>query len=391
MPKTHFFMSYKGEIMKKKLLIVLIFLQFFTLFAFDFGGSIGDTFKLRFPSIDEIQLKNDFSTSFWFKSPLDYYGHTNFLMDVLFNINSDFSTKKSVINFDVNQLYINMKIPLSNNLYCNYFMGRTNFSDITGYVYNEKLDYLSFYFGLNNFNFSTSFGYSGLLNAKTLNMYYPLTYNTTNKIYAFPNEKFFILDSKLTFNMNNFFDTLAFEGIMFFSPQILTGPRFYVNAAVQNQLTNNITYDINTSFLFNSTSDGKIANLTQANFCFPKENFDLILKALFASHNSNSLTSFSPLTATTVNFFGSPCTDIFQLGGRFYYNLQNKNSFSFDIDAVYQYNEANKKMLFNGIQWVGKVNIYATSDILINLTLAQNFKNLDESQFYLDTGLKIIY
>ena len=48
-------------------------------------------------------------------------------------------------------------------------------------------------------------------------------------------------------------------------------------------------------------------------------------------------------------------------------------------------------MLFNGIQWVGKVNIYATSDILINLTLAQNFKNLDESQFYLDTGLKIIY
>ena len=35
--------------------------------------------------------------------------------------------------------------------------------------------------------------------------------------------------------------------------------------------------------------------------------------------------------------------------------------------------------------------IYATSDILFNFTLAQKFKSFSENQFYIDTGLKIIY
>lgn len=377
--------------MKKKLLILLVFMQIFTLFAFDFGGTIGDTFKLDFSSVKNIQLKNDFSTTFWFKSPFDYYGHTNFLMDFSFNIDSDFSSKKSKINFDINQLYIKMKIPLSNNLYCNYFMGRSNFSDITGYIYNTKLDFLSFAFGLNHFDFSTTLGYSGLLNAKTLNMYFPLSYNTTNKFYSFPNENFFMVDGKINFKMEKLFDTLAVEGIFFLAPQIFMGPRFYLNGTIQKQLPINISCDIKTSFLFNTNTEGKVANFTQANIIFPNKNFDLVLKALFASHNSESLAQFTPLSATSVNFFGDPTSEILQLGGRMNCNFLSKIGFTLDIDAIYKFVDTDKKFAFNGIQWANKINIYATSDILFNFTLAQKFKSFSENQFYIDTGLKIIY
>ena len=123
--------------MKKFLLSIFSIFLSFSLFAFDFGGSVKNDFSGTNNS-DNISLENKVDVSLWLKMPLDFQGNTTLNFEAAyighFVQNLGFSNY-----FDIRKLNIKLRIPLSTNWNCVYLMGRQDFTDLSTYIYNDNL------------------------------------------------------------------------------------------------------------------------------------------------------------------------------------------------------------------------------------------------------------
>ena len=184
--------------MKKFLLIIFSIFLSFSLFAFDFGGSVQNDFSGKFIS-SKINLDDKVDVSFWFKMPLDFQGNTTLNFETAYI--GDFVQKIGFSNyFDIRKLNIKMRIPLSTSWNCIFLMGRQDFSDISTQIYHGKLDQLSFDFNFDFVKFNILAGYTGLLNGYTHNTFVPVEYFDKDKFYIQNKIPAIIFDGKITLN-----------------------------------------------------------------------------------------------------------------------------------------------------------------------------------------------
>ena len=256
--------------MKKFLLIIFSIFLSFSLFAFDFGGSVQNDFSGRFIS-SKINLDDKVDVSFWFKMPLDFQGNTTLNFETAYI--GDFVQKIGFSNyFDIRKLNIKMRIPLSTSWNCIFLMGRQNFSDISTQIYDGKLDQLSFDFNFDFVKFNILAGYTGLLNGYTHNTFVPVEYFDKDKFYIQNKIPAVIFDGKITLNKLFNFSPISLEFLNISVLQPENQNNLYINLQLNRELTEFHSFNVFTSFLFNNKNENKIANFTKAHFSYKKEN-----------------------------------------------------------------------------------------------------------------------
>lgn len=377
--------------MKKLFLIFLFSISSFFIFAFDFGGTIKDDFNMKIPVESPISLHNNFYTSVWFKAPFDYYGHTNFEFDCGFGIYSNLTAKTKHMFFDINKLYLTMKIPLSTYFYCNYTMGRNYFSDVSNLVFNDKLDFISFGFNFDSIDFSILGGYTGLQNYYTNNTVKDYIQLTDSKLYGLSSAQNIIFDINLNFSIPYFLNKFSLESL-FIQDFHYKSLDLYLTALIENAFSRNLFYDLQSTFQFSSLETGKFANVTKANLTYKVKQSNFSIKALYASNESAFSSEFVPYTSTKIDALGyySP-SSLLSVGTEISFLNPQVNYFSTNIDFFFLYNELKNKYDYDALEWNMTLDIYATSDVFLSVSFGHILNKQLKSNFLLNTTLKIYY
>ena len=362
--------------MKKIVFIFCLFVFTQTIFAFDFGGSTQDLFTLDIKNDGTHDLCNNLESTLWLKTPLDFYGHTNFIVDISFILDSKHGYKPNIF-FDINKFLLKMKIPLSNSYSCYYSMGRDSFSDITSYIYNGKIDALSFSFDLFLFDFSFLGGYTGLINSRN-----------PEKLYSLK-PGMFIGEIKFNFVENSFLKNLLIEGLYIFNN---AKPKTYINIFFNKSLTDKIDLELVSSFQFFTDSNSGIANLSEAKLIYNLLNSSINAKLFYTTIKNTYFDTFSlpEGTISSIDYFDVyPATETISAGLNYTYILKNKNKFLFDIDLFYNLKDGEIK--YNGLEYSLDFYIQVTSDINLTFSFGQLFNSTAQNRFMFDSGLKISY
>ncbi|MBR4011548.1 MAG: hypothetical protein IKI98_01865, partial [Spirochaetaceae bacterium] len=333
--------------MKKFLLSIFSIFLSFSLFAFDFGGSVQNDFSGRFIS-SKINLDDKVDVSFWFKMPLDFQGNTTLNFETAYI--GDFVQKIGFSNyFDIRKLNIKMRIPLSTSWNCIFLMGRQDFSDISTQIYHGKLDQLSFDFNFDFVNFNILAGYTGLLNGYTHNTFVPVEYFDKNKFYIQNKIPAVIFEGKITLNKLFNFSPISLEFLNISVLQPENQNNLYINLQLNRELTEFHSFNVFTSFLFSSKNENKIANFTKAHFSYKKENREVLLKGLFASNLNEKLSAFEPYSLSSVSKIKNiPLSNLVSVGGSFLVDISKSSIFSLDMNPFFNFEENTSKIQYTG-------------------------------------------
>lgn len=376
--------------MKKFLLIIFSIFLSFSLFAFDFGGSVQNDFSGKFIS-SKINLDDKVDVSFWFKMPLDFQGNTTLNFETAYI--GDFVQKIGFSNyFDIRKLNIKMRIPLSTSWNCIFLMGRQDFSDISTQIYDGKLDQLSFDFNFDFVKFNILAGYTGLLNGYTHKTFVPVEYFDKNKFYIQNKIPAIIFDEKITLNSLFNFSPISLEFLNISVLQPENQNNLYINLQLNRELTEFHSFNVFTSFLFNNKNENKIANFTKAHFSYKKENREFLLKGLFASNLNEKLSAFEPYSLNSVSKIKNiPLSNLVSVGGSFLVDISKSSRFSLDMNPFFNFEENTSKIQYTGAEFLLNLEINPTNDFYLSFGLGDFLTTDKQNQIYFDINLKLNY
>jgi len=388
--------------MKKIIFIICAIFLISSSFAFDFGGSLHEDFSITGISSKDILTINNIDFAFRFKTPIDFQGNTNLNLEVAYMTNSsltDFAFNQLV---DIRKVNLSMKIPLSINSNCIFLMGRDSFSDISGLIFNDKIDQLSFKFDLNFGKISLLVGYTGLLNGNTHKTIFdpPISENEESKIYQFTKSPSIVMNGRLQLKDILDFSPITVEFLSINNLALGNYTNNYINVYFKKPIFKKYNLTAFSSFLFKQeTSMGKpkLANLSKLNFSYEKDAKTFAGKVLFASNDSETFSAFQQYSVVyTSKFLKLPLSNQIVIGGQFSKNFANNSLFSFDADFYYSFNQQESKLKGNGIELKLTFDVQTKSDLKIFFELADfissDFSSKEHmNQFYFDFGMKLFY
>lgn len=376
--------------MKKFLLSIFSIFLSFSLFAFDFGGSVKNDFSGTNNS-DNISLEDKVDVSLWLKMPLDFQGNTTLNFEAAyighFVQNLGFSNY-----FDIRKLNIKMRIPLSTNWNCVYLMGRQDFTDLSTYIYNDNLDQLSFDFNFNYFKFNILAGYTGFLNGYTHKTFLVAEYFDNTKYYIQNKIPALVLDGKITLNSLFNFSPFSLELLNISVLQPEKQNKMYINLQLNRELTDFHKLNIFTSFLFSSKNANKIANFTKAYFSYKNENQELSIHGLFASNSNTKLSTYEPYSFTSLSKIKNiPLSNLISFGGSFLQNLSKISIFTFDMSPFFSLSEKSSKIEYTGTEFLLNLKINPTKDFNLLFGFRDYLSAEKQNQCYFDINIKLDY
>ena len=340
----------------KKLILTFLALFFITsLFAFDFGGSIKNDF---YPNITNSYIKNNSDISFWFKTPLDFQGNTVLNFEVGFNSDMLLPNKAFTNIIDIRQLNLKMIIPLSQNWVSTFNMGINRVSDLSSVIFNEKAYSLSFGFDFDNVHFKLLGGFAGFPLEKNFNAQENTTdVNLQNDIIANATLKFDTFFGFAPFNLE-FFNILS----------LAQQNKMYINVDFNKSLSQNLNFNVFSSFLLNSTAENKFGNLTKAQIVFSHKNTNFSGNILYASNNNEKLSAYQPHSNFSVSQSEYiPLSNLIATGASISHYLTQKSQVIADANIFLSQNSETAKIDFQGVELKFDLQIQQSSDFFIAL------------------------
>lgn len=373
--------------MKKKV-IALAFLSIIILTPL-FSFSIGKG-KLGFYISDELSTTNlsssgsEFiSTSgagLYFDLPLDFKGTTRLIADGTFYYNFDLLESSSFYLYNINKFKFLMTIPLANNVYLEYSMGRDNYKDITGIILDQPLDAISV--SIISPTFPTEFflGYTGLLNTNTTEMFFNNSVNNNKSCYVLSTPNIIASASikipKLKENMIASFQVLSLSNI--------SGTQSFANFFSGNiiySLSENSTVDFTTGLELSSNGFSTFLE-SLLSFSFSNTKTSLNSSFTITSGNSSALKAFLPITTIYTNVIKTKTYSSLCKASAFFIAGSQKTAFV-KIGADTFFNPVGTELisLYESFQWYIDANFNVKDFFKCGLSIGQYIPKSFSSKF----------
>ncbi len=357
--------------MKRKILtFFLVIYGTFSLFCYEWGGLLTESFKANTTdfSIEKINFRQSNSLALWVNAPLNNSVNTVFTGQASFKYNYDFTSASSnfMSIFDFDLIKFSTALQFSRNS-CIINLGRFYFSDYTGKIVSQKSDgvSLSAYFPYNII--SLYVGYTGWLNSINdvmlsstrlphyeKGMFYLPAYHYIPVSVSFKFPSVF-LNQQLLFECNTFFDA----GSENFN-------RAYLTAAIEGPVGSMFFYSLSTTF--GAENFKKITNYSA--FKLNMLINDFVMLNFNVEYASGKQFFFEPFTAFTSNTsYNSTLSPEYSglILPSFDVNFGLQGFYSgFSAKAVLCYPES--EIYFKGIDISGNIMMNIYSDLQIGLS-----------------------
>ncbi|MBQ0051258.1 MAG: hypothetical protein KBT11_04235 [Treponema sp.] len=370
--------------MKKSLKLLFCAAAIFTsfqAFAFNFGGFINNSTKLRNTVMSDGSLKADQLNqgTLWIRQPFSNAGTSFLAVQGTYQFEKDFDLEDDpvqTLNLDTFKLEFNKELEAGNLIFA---AGRFGSADLTGLILNQALDGLQLTLIKPWGKFQIGGGYTGLLNKHFASM---LDQNQAE--YAKDTEKFYDLAekyavAKMGISFQNLFvnQTLSIEGFGAIHLQDEDFNRIYGTLALNGPLSEKVFYELSSTVEAASFDGGdyEIANLSKGSIAFypPVNDMSVYLNAVYASEK---FLGFTSCTAVNANGLPAECSDLFKAGLSAGVKPVSFVLLSGSGDAVFEA----KEFEYMGFQYGLNMDVQPVSDFYIGLALSQFFHK-EESDF----------
>lgn len=290
---------------KRLFLAIFICFSFVPVFAFDFGGSLMETFKLKDSAVQK-DLKADIDSKLvlWERYPFDEQGSSYITIQGSLDFDKDFAySGKDGISFvsDIDVLKYEMSKEIDAGK-LTFSFGRFNNTDLTGLILSQNLDGAKAQFETGLLTVSANVGYTGLLNSLTvsiLNEQYS-SYSSDSLIYALCEN---YLEGGLNLTLPALIPghAIVVEALNAFKFDNSAFNRLYFTVGMNGTIISSMYYDFSTvlEVLSQKNADVLAANLTTANLYYYFGLGSAAFNFTYASGNNGPLKPFLGITSQT--------------------------------------------------------------------------------------------
>ena len=288
---------------KNKLLIntICAFLFFMTsAFSVEWGGIIKNDTQFLLPEFNNFSLSQSDSIYLWLTSPLGKNG-LYFSGEGMygFTLSAGDGSTTFANKVDVDLLKISGDFELTNG-HISVSAGRYMVIDSTAAIFAQNFDGVSLKYTGRRFVIAGFGGYTGLLNALNVSMLNKdgYVFGTENDFYSLANA---FIPAGVTFELPSLFtnQSVSIQTLAVIDAGEEKYNRFYGTLLLSGPITNNIFYNLATSFGTNSFSS--VMNYSVLNlYIYPSNIMSVSFGAEYASGNNAFLSPFVGVTSRKV-------------------------------------------------------------------------------------------
>ena len=343
--------------MKKAIYLLLLTVFFLsTVSAIEIDGSVSSSTIGKSANIKTINIHETAKANLGIKLPLDFNKNTNLKIAGDFSSSWLVNNSNTVMNANCSQLSLIMSIPLGENSFGSFEMGRFSVKDSTELILNQNLDGVRFLVDAPFIKAHLYGGYSGLLNARSNPM---LPIGTVSGLYPFAPS--YITADFYTYLPDIYEDkSIGIEFLGAINPMATQENRVYAIARIDGEFLYFIPYTLCSAFEFSNEdrSFGKMANLSFATVEYTIDSYHFGGIAYFASGNINGLANFKQLSVIYADKANSMTySNLIKAGGFFDSATFNDVRLAADAYAFLSFEQNTTNILFTGIQWDFNVTI----------------------------------
>lgn len=274
-------------------------------YAFDFGGSLYETFKLK-DSATQKDLKADWKNRLvvWEKYPFDNFGNSSIAIQASFEYEKDFGSSINdgnsmildldILRYDFSKELESGKISVSAGRFSNY--------DLTGLILSQNLDGAKLTLSLPALTVNANIGYTGLLNSLSAPILdenrYP--FSKENAFLYALNENYIEAGANVILPYLFAGQTLSFEVMDAVRLSENAFNRLYVTLGLDGGIIDALFYNFTTTFGIASLADATaISNLSNLSLSYYIGNASVSFTGTYASGNNGFFKPFLGFTSQT--------------------------------------------------------------------------------------------
>ena len=356
--------------MKKAILLLLLTIfGISSIYSIDIDGSVSSYTAGKTASIKTIDILETGKANLGIILPLDFNKNTN--LKIAGDVSATWKVNSTAVDFvaDCTELSLLMSIPLAENSYGSFEMGRFSVKDCTELIFNQKLDGVRFLVDSPFIRTHLYGGYTGLLNARTNKM---LPSAEATGIYALAPS--YITADFFAYMPDIYEDkSIGLEFLAALNPASPSANKLYAIARIDGRFLYFIPYSLCSAFVWSNEggSFGNMANLSFASMEYTVNSTHFGGKVLHASGNTPNFKDFKQLTAVYADKASSILFSNLINIGLFLDNTTSDNvNIATDIYAFISLDNT-QAIVFNGIQWALNINIPVTEKSKLVFALNQ--------------------
>ncbi|MCR4713830.1 MAG: hypothetical protein K5751_05550 [Treponemataceae bacterium] len=375
----------------KKAIYLLLLTIFATsaIFAIDIEGSASVYTAGKTASIKTIDILEIGNANIGITLPLDFNKNTK--LKIAGDVSATWKINTTKVDFvaDCTELELLMSIPLSENSYGSFEMGRFSVKDCTELIFDQKLDGVRFLIDSPFIKTHLYGGYTGFINARKNEM---LPSNTATGVYAFAPS--FITFDFFAYLPDIYEDkSLGLEFLGALNSTAAASNKMYAIARIDGEFLYFIPYTLCSAFSWTNEggSFGNMANLSFASMEYTINSMHFGGKVLHASGNTPNFKNFRQLTAVYADKASSILySNLINIGLFFDNTTSDKVKISTDAYAFLSLGEQ-QAIIFDGLQWALNINIPFTGSSKLVFDVNQFIPIKNKSLFHTTLSMNLTF
>ena len=325
--------------------------------AFELEGSVSSSTAGKTASIKTIDIYETAQASLGLKLPLDFNKNTNLKISGDFSANWRVNNTTPILTLDCTELSLKMSIPLGEDSFGSFEMGRFAVKDSTELILKQNLDGVRFLVDSPSFKAHLYGGYTGLQNARTNPML--LASIPTDKLY--PLAPTFITVDLSTYLPDIYEDkSIGIELLGAFNLPSPEATKLYATARIDGKFLYFIPYTLCSAFVWTNENRtfGHMANLSFASMEYTVNSIHFGGMVLHASGNTRNFSNFKQLSAIYADKANTMLYENLIKIGLFVDHTSASNAtISTDVFAFLNLTGDTPDIEFKGIQWAININV----------------------------------
>jgi hypothetical protein len=344
--------------MKKAIALLLLTVFLLpALSAFEIEGSVSSSTAGKTASIKTINIHELTYASLGLTLPLDFNKNTNLKISGDFSAAWQINQADAILTADCTELTLKMAIPLGEDSYGSFEMGRFAVEDCTGLILKQNLDGVRFLVDAPSFKGHLYGGYTGLLNAR----HNPMLPVTTVPSGIYPLAPTFITADLYTYMPDVYEDkSIGIELLGAFNSASPEATKLYAMARIDGKFLYFIPYTLCTAMVWTNENRtfGHMANLSFASMEYTVNSTHFGGKVLHASGNTQNFANFKQLSIIHADIAGTMLYENLIKMGFFIDNTgANGVKISTEVFTFLTLADTTRDIIFKGIQWDFNIDV----------------------------------
>ena len=342
---------------------LLLFLAASFVYSFDYGFIYNSSIQTLKVDDKPFSFSGNENLNLWSRIPLTEWA--SLVMDGNYNLSYDF--EKLYHQVDLTSLYAEMDFQTSKDAKIGVDLGRIQFSDFSGLIYNSSLDGGKIDFELSDAQIELFSGYTGLLNGKSVRFANIYQENDASNVYQLAPE---MVITGFSTNVKNIFDNsaIACDFSTFILSSNLEGrdTSVYAEVGIEGPLSSLLYHKVSAAMNFSAGEKNIAGFLATGNLMYYPD----FLSSSLTAEVTFATDTCQPILDTPVVFGTSnSLTGLlkFTLGG----SLKPISNMVLSAGADFVMDIEGSNVAKNCVQWNGSVNYQILSDLVFTLFVAQ--------------------